>query len=61
MNAVRVKSDLRLFRNDPAQHVIPFKGRVGSDRSGNTTYRFPSTFVPLPFLTVRCDPLGTGG
>jgi hypothetical protein len=25
------------------------------------TYSFPSTFVPLPLLTVRCDPLGIVG
>ena len=35
--------------------------KVGSDQSGEETYKFPITFVPLPLPTKRCDPLGTAG
>ena len=58
MNAVRVKDKLSLFWNDPAQFL-----RVRPDQiiPARSTYRLPSTFVPLPFPTVRCEPPGTGG
>src|SRR6266702_7121149 len=58
LDAVGMKGDLRPLRNDPTKFTL-LSETIGS--AVVFAYHFPSTFVPAPLFTERCDPLGIGG
>lgn len=54
LNAIRMKSEMRLFWDDPERaRAVPLGVELDQVQGGDITYRSPSTFVPLPLRMVR--------